>query len=595
MTLDKVLFIGIVCLAMYLYISQRLSVITTALVTIVGLTVCNILSLDEALQGFSSPATVSIGGMFILSAGLIKTGALEPLTKKLAAFSGGSYTRLIIAMAAFIPLASAFTNNTPIVVMMVPVLMSLGRELGIPPSKLLMPLSFLAILGGTCTLIGTSTNLLIDEFYRQETGLHLGIFEFTPLGLIVLTVGGAFLIISGQRWLPKRDSLTAILPPNKRSSYVTEVVVQEDSPLIGKVIKDVFPKNGRMRFLQLMRMGDVQYKAHAENEVIQNHDALILEGNPEALNDLINEQQVALGTVLEDSVRVPIMRTYSQTLFELVVLPDSPLVGNKVSQLRLHTIYGVKVLAVQRGGRHHRLDIRGMRIKSGDMFLVQGETQAMHVLRDSSDFLVIEEVDKTIPKREKSKWAVGVMLAVILLTALTPIPLAVWALAGVVCLIVVRCLGTDDCIAALDFNVLFLLIGTIPLGTAFKNTGLTEDVAHFLVEVVGANHPLMLVSALYLITNVLTSLISNAAVAALMTPLAIGLAHELGVDAKPLIMTVAYAASAAFATPIAYQTNIIVMGPGGYTFKDYLKYGVPLSLLIWIVVSLMIPVIWPLK
>ncbi len=592
--IDKILFLLILTGTMYAYISQRFSVITTALVSIVALMVTDVLNLEEALSGFSSPATVSIGAMFILSAGLIKTGALDPLTAKLASFSGGSYFRLILAMALTIPIASAFTNNTPIVVMMVPVIVSLGRQLDIASSKLLMPLSFLAILGGTMTLIGTSTNLLIDDIYTQETGYHLSIFDFTPMGLVVLLVGGTFLVLTGERFLPKRESLTSILPPERRSSYVTEVVVQTGSPLIGKIIGETFPKGGKLRFLHLIREGDIQFTAKPLGQAIHPEDALILEGSPEALNDLLTSQEVELGTVLEDSVRVP-MRTFARTLFELVVLPDSPLVGNKISRLKLNKLYDVKVVAVQRGGRHHRMDIRDMRIKSGDMFLVQGDQKAMHALRESPDFLVIEEVGKTIPQREKSVWALGVIIAVVLLTATTHLPLVVWALAGVLVLILSRCLGTDDCIAAIDFNVLFLLIGTIPLGTAFVRTGLTEDVAHFLVEVVGANHPLLLIATLYLVTNVLTSLISNTAVAALMTPLAIGLAHELGIESKPLIMTVAFAASAAFATPIAYQTNIIVMGPGGYTFNDYMRYGLPLSLLIWITVSLMIPVLYPLQ
>jgi len=592
--LEKIEFLIILAGTMYFYISQRLSVIATALVSIVALLITGILDLREALSGFSSPATVSIGAMFILSAGLIKTGSLDPLIDKLASFSGGSYFKLILAMAVTIPIASAFTNNTPIVVMMVPVIVSLARQLDIPSSKLLMPLSFLAILGGTMTLIGTSTNLLIDEIYTQETGIHLDIFDFTPMGAIVLLVGGTFLVITGQRFLPKRESLTSILPPERRSSYVTEVVVQPDSPLVDQIIGETFPKGGNLRFLHLIREGDIQYAARPESQKIQVEDALILEGTPEALNDLLVDKAVEVGTVLEDSTRVP-MRTFSRTVFELVVLPDSPLVGNKISKLKLNKLYGVKVIAVQRGGRHHRMDIRGMRIKSGDMFLVQGDQKAMNALRDSSDFLVIEEVGKTIPRRDKAAWALGVMLAVVALTALTHLPLVVWALAGVLVLIISGCLGTDDCVAALDFNVLFLLIGTIPLGIAFVRTGLTDDVAHFLVEVVGAEHPLLLIATLYLVTNVLTSLISNTAVAALMTPLAIGLAHQLGIESKPLIMTVAFAASAAFATPIAYQTNIIVMGPGGYNFKDFLRYGTPLSILIWLTVSLMIPILYPLQ
>lgn len=592
--IDKLLFLLVMGLAMYAYITQRLSVITIALVTMVLLMVFDLLTLDQALSGFSSPATISIGAMFILTTGLIKTGAVEPLTRHIARFASGSYPRLILAMAVVIPVCSAFMNNTPIVVMMVPVVMGLARGIGVPPSKLLMPLSFFAILGGTCTLIGTSTNLLIDDIYRVETGIHLDIFDFSLLGSIVLLIGGTFTVLTSKKLLPDRTSLSSILPPKKRASYVTEVVVNEGSPLIGKTAKDVFPSKGKLRFIQLIRESEIQMKASAGKEPLQMGDAIILEGEPAALNELLHSDDVTLGTVLEDNLRVP-MRTFERYLFELVVLPDSPLVGNQISMLKLNKLYGIKLVAIQRGGRHHRQDMRGMRIKSGDMFLVQGDQQALTALKDTPDFLVIEEVEKSITKPAQAKWALGSMVAVVVLTAVTTIPLVVWALAGVVFLILIRVLGTDDCIAAVDFNVLFLLVGTIPLGHAFVSTGLTDDIAHFLLVVVGGDNPFLLVGSLYLVTNILTSLISNTAVAALMTPLAIGLAHQLGIDSKPLIMTVAYAASAAFATPIAYQTNIIVMGPGGYTFGDYMKIGVPLSLLICLVVTIAVPFIWPLQ
>ena len=593
MTTEKIMFLIILTGAMTLYITQRVSVIITALITIAALTLGGIIPIDSALSGFASPATIAIGAMFVLSAGLIKTGALEPLTTKLSKWSKGSYSRLLLLMALTIPIASAFTNNTPVVVMMVPVVMSLGRELKISPSKLLMPLSFFAILGGTCTLIGTSTNLLIDDFYRLEANQHLNIFDFTPLGIIVLLVGSAYIMLFGKKFLPNRDSLSALLPQARRSRYVTEVIVTKDSPLIGKTISETFPKKRSLKFVQLGREDEFHMAIKAGPMKIAEEDALIVEGHPRDLNDLISSQRVVLGTVLEDAMRVP-MRTFSMTMFELVVLPDSPLIGEKVLHLKLNRLYGIKLLAIQRGGRHHRMEIRGMRLKAGDMLLAQGDDKGIDALKEGQDFLVIEEVAKTIPNRKKAPIAFGVMIGVVLMTTLTPYPLVVWALIGIVALVVTRCLGTDDCVHALDFNVLFLLIGTIPLGAALVETGLTKDLADFLVNAVGVDHPLILIGSIYLVTNVLTSLLSNTAVAVLMAPLALGLAVQTGINPKPLIMAVAFAASAAFATPIAYQTNIIVMGPAGYTFGDYLKFGVPLSLLIWIVATLMIPIIWPL-
>lgn len=592
MTIEKIMFLTILTGSMFLYVTQRVSVVMTALITIFALCISQLISVPEALSGFSSEATISIGAMFVLSTGLIKTGALEPLTAKLADWSGGNYWRLILAMAVVIPFASAFSNNTPVVVMMVPVIMSLGRQFDIAPSKLLMPLSYFAILGGTCTLIGTSTNLIIDEIYRQETNTHLSIFSFTPLGLIVLAAGAILIIFAGQRLLPHRESLSSLLPKSMRSKYVTEVFVEDSSPLLGKTVSEAFPKTGPMRFVQLVREERLYTPLEASSLVIEESDALILEGSPKDLNNLLNSAAVSLGTVLEDNVRVP-MRTFSLTMFELVVLPDSSYVGTKVRELQLNKHYGVKVLAIQRGGRHHRVDIRELRLKSGDMLLVQGDDQAIAALKDAPEVLVIEDVADQIPQRQKAPQALAIMLGVVLMTMFTKIPLVVWALAGVVLLVVTRCMRTQDAIDALDFNVLFLLIGTIPLGSAFIATGLTEDLADLLLHMVG-NEPVLMISAIYFVTNLLTALLSNTATAVLMTPLALGIANHMGLESQPFVMAVAFAASASFATPMGYQTNIIVMGPAGYTFGDYLRLGLPLSLLIWIVASISIPLIWPL-
>jgi len=359
---EKLIFLGILTGALVMYFTQRVSSIITALITITALILTGLVTLDQALSGFSSTATIAIGAMFVLSAGLIKTGALEPLTAMMAKWSGGSYPKLILAMTITIPVASAFTNNTPVVVMMVPVIMGLARDLKIPPSKLLMPVSFLAILGGTCTLIGTSTNLLIDEDYRLHTGTHLGIFDFTPLGLITLTAGVGFILLFGRRLLPNRESLSSILPASQRSRYVTEVVVKAGSPLIGRTIKETFPVRGPLKFVQLLRSNELHIPAAGGMIEIKAEDALLLEGSPKDLTDMIANDQVELGTVLEDSERVPI-RTFSLTLFELVVLPESSLIGSKVRDLTLNRVHGVKVLAIQRGGRHHRWRIVDRRRK----------------------------------------------------------------------------------------------------------------------------------------------------------------------------------------------------------------------------------------
>lgn len=589
---EKLLFLTILVGAMGLYVTQRVPIIITALLTIFALVVTQLLSLEQALSGFANPATVTIGAMFVLSGGLIRTGALDPLTDKLGAWSKGDPFRLLLGMALVIPLASAFVNNTPVVVMMVPVALSMSRNAGISPSKILMPISFFAIFGGTCTLIGTSTNLLIGEIFWESSQIHLGIFDFLPLGLIFLVVGIGYVMAFGRKILPNRESLSAILPTSHRSNYVTEVIIPDDSALVGKKISDAFPKDTPLRLLQLMRGETQLFRKEASETNLQARDRLILEANSQTLGELIASDWVSLGTVIQDEVRVPI-RTFSLKVVELVVLPESPYIGTRIPDLKLFKRFGVKVMAIQRGGTNHRMDLRAMRVKAGDLLLVQGDDKGIASIRETGEVLVIEDVNQTLRRRQHAPHALIIMGLVVLLTLVTPISITLWAILGAIAMILTHCLRTEEAISSLDFNVLFLLIGTIPLGTAMISTGILEQISNFLRLGLGDTAPMVILSVLYLITNILTALLSNNAVAVLMTPIAINLAMQLGLNPMPFVMAVAFAANTSLATPQGYQTNIIVMGPAGYRFTDYLKLGLPLSLIFWVIATFCIPLIWP--
>jgi len=589
---EKLIFLAILSGAMGLYVSQRVPIIITALLTIFALVMTELLSLEQALTGFSNPATITIGAMFVLSGGLIRTGALDQFTNRLAEWSKGSPLRLLVGMSLFIPIASAFINNTPVVVMMVPIALAMSRRVGMSPSKILMPVSFLAIIGGTCTLIGTSTNLLIGEIYRESSNVQLGIFDFLPLGLIFLAVGVVYILLFYRKLLPDRESLSAILPTSHRSNYVTEVIVPEGSALAGKTLRESIGKETPMRLLQLIRGEQMLLGSEANETVLEVDDKLILEASSRALGELISSERVALGTVIQDEVRVPI-RTFSLMVVELVVLPESPYIGTRIPNLRLYKRFGVKVMAIQRGGTNHRMDLRAMRVKAGDLLLVQGDEKGIAAVRETGEVLVIEDVNRTLRRRRHAPHALTIMAAVVLLTLITPYPITVWAILGAIAMILMPCLRTEEAIGALDFNVLFLLIGTIPLGTAMVTTGILEDISHFMRNGLGDAAPIVLLSSLFLVTNILTALLSNNAVAVLMTPLAINLASQLQLDAMPFVMAVAFAANSSIATPQGYQTNIIVMGPAGYKFTDFIKMGLPLSLIFWVVATIFIPIIWP--
>ncbi|MCZ6792642.1 MAG: SLC13 family permease [Planctomycetota bacterium] len=606
---QQVFLLVLIVGGMALYIGQWLPTETTSVILITALGVSGILDASEVLGGFSSTATITVGAMFVLSSGLVRTGALEFLALQMAEFSRGSPRRLLFLLLVLVPPASAFVNNTPIVVMMVPVVLSLCRRFDIKPSKLLIPLSFFAILGGHCTLLGTSTNILVSDLYRtyaerigpEEWGGPVelreggfGIFAFTPMGLVYLSTGAVFLFLFSNRLLPERSSLSGLLHPERKADFVTEVVVPADSPLVGRQVGDVFT-GGRIRLLELMKGEEIVLASEAREHVLEPENSLIVEGIPQDIDRFLRDSGADLTSVVEDDVRVP-MRTLELMLAEAVILPDSPFEGLTVSELGLNRRFGVKVMAVQRQGRHHRYRIRAMRLHGGDVLLIQADNTGLNALRETEGMLVVEGVDRTVVRPRKAPVAVAILVGVVLLASLNLpfLPVAIVALGGAALMMVTRCLRVDEAFRSLDGSVLLILAATIPLGLALERTHLAEQIVRLVIELFGVGHPRLFLSMFFLLTSLLTAVLSNNAVAVLMVPIALRFAVELNINHEALLMAVCFGASASFFTPIGYQTNIIVMGPGGYTFRDYLKIGVPMTILMWLAATLLIPLFWPL-
>ncbi|MCB1050843.1 MAG: SLC13 family permease [Acidobacteria bacterium] len=589
---ETVIILLLCSLSLVLFLTQVIPVLVTTLLTLSAFVIFGVMPLDDVLMGFANPATLTIAAMFVLSEGLIRTGSLDPLAGFIGRTSKKSPIRLYLMLGLVVMFGSAFVNNTPIVVMMIPVVLTLARNTGIPPSKLFMPLSFFSILGGTCTLMGTSTNLLIDGLSSKLGGPQLGMFDFLPLGLIFAGVGLVYILLLGGRLLPERDSLSFLLPVKQRKNYVTEVIIPRSSHLVGKEIYQAFPPTGAVRFLDLLRNEEVYLGEHARGMTIEPGDALILEGAPQDLTNLLESQGAELATVVEDENRVA-MRTMSLFLVELSLLPDSIYVGRKLKEVGLNKHFGVKVLAIQRHGKHHRVQLRQMTLKPGDLLLVQAQNRGLELLRETGEFLVIEGLEQNVRKVFHAKRALAIMIGVVLLASLSPIPLAVCAMLGAALMILTNCLKPVDAYNSVDMNVIFLLIGTIPIGYALESSGLMHAFVINLMDLFGKENPLLLLAVTFFVTNILTALLSNSSVAVLMTPFALGLAKDLGTSPMPFIMAIAFAASTSLATPIGYQTNLIVMGPGGYSFRDYLIVGLPLNLILWVLAIIFIPIFWP--
>lgn len=614
------ILLAILAVALVLFVTQLVRIEVTALGIVVALALCGILTPEEALSGFSSPATLTVAAMLVLSVGLERTGVVEFGARLLSRGKVSGLRGLLLILALPTVLFSAFMNNTPVVALMIPVALALARRRELAPSRVLLPISYFSILGGTCTLLGTSTNILVDALYRRDGGPGFGIFEFAPLGLCFLAIGGTYVLVMGPKLLPHRAALSELLAVQAPGRFVTEVVLRAGSRYVGKELEKAFPLDRDVTVLEVVR-DEHPIIGPARTMLLEENDVLYVESTASSLGHLFADPDIERGTAVADDDRVILHallagdldgnqnealealengnETEKTTRVELhmaeaVLTPNSRFKGRRVRELGLSRKYGVQVLALRRLGRQHQYQLRNLRLQSGDVLLVQGEPTALRLIHEEGDFLLVEGVDRQMTIPQKAPLALGILAAVVLLASFGIAPIVLLALAGVGTMIATRCLDVRDVVRAIDTEVILLLAGTIPLGLAISRLGLADQAAESLIHAVGMDNPWLLVGTVYLLTSVTTELLSNNATAVLLTPVVLGVAAQLGIDPKPLLIAVAFGASASFSTPIGYQTNTLVLGPGGYRFTDYLRIGVPLNLILAIAATILIPLLWPL-
>ncbi|MBL8856939.1 MAG: SLC13 family permease [Planctomycetes bacterium] len=587
------ILLALLVAAISLYVTQVVSIEVTSLLLIVALAVFGILEPAEALSGFSSPATITVVAMLVLSAGVERVGIVDFVVGKLTRWATGGPIRVLTVIGIPTIAFSAFLNNTPVVAMMIPVTLALAKRTKIAPSKLLIPLSFFSMLGGTTTLIGTSTNLLVDGLYRESGGPGLGMFAFTGVGLIFVVVGLIYMFTIGVRLLPDRDGFSELMPATAPGHFVTELVLPRSSRYAGKPITEAFPAKGEFRVLEVVRDEEAQVNPKGEF-VLRAGDVLLLESTARSIKNLLGDEGLEYGTDIADDERVRVSRV-DLRIAEAVITPNSRYIGRKVRSLGLSKRYGVQVLAIRRLGRMHRYELREFRLRAGDVLLVQGETQPLRYLQDQGNLLLVEGVQRDITFPDRAPLAGGILGGVVVLAALGVAPIVFLAIGGIALMMLTRCLEARDALRAVDLSVVLLLAATIPLGLAIEKLGLAAEAATWIVQGLGQQNPAVLVGGLYVLTSLLTSILSNNATAVLLTPIALSLAAQTGASPEPLLMAIAFGASASFATPIGYQTNLMVMGPGGYMFRDYVRIGLPLNLLLAVVASFVIPMFWGLS
>lgn len=549
-----------------------------------------VLSTGEALGGFSNAGLVTVGVLFVVVAGLRSTGAIDWIA---AAVLGRPRTLrgALVRVIAPVQLVSSFLNNTPVVAMLIPAVGDWARRLQISPSKLLIPLSYAAILGGTCSLIGTSTNLVVSGMVIAHTDLPpIRMFDITWIGLPTAILGGAFLLLAGPRLLPGRISVGELLK-NARE-YIGEMLVPAGSPLAGKTVEEAGLRNLPGAYLvEIERDGEV-IAAVGPEQKLRTEDRLVFAGVVESLKDLQNLRGLAPATNQVFKIDSP---RHQRRIFEAVVSNACPLVGQTIKEGRFRTVYGAAVLAVARNGERLSGRIGDIRLRAGDTLLIEAGERFEDQQRNSRDFFLVKALEDSTPRRhERAPLALGILVLMVSVAALEWLDMLHAAMLAAGLMIMTRCCSINDARRHVEWSVLIVIGAALGLGTALDKSGAAVELARGLLAL-GGDNPWLVLAMVYIATTFLTEVITNNAAVALMFPFAQATAEQLGVNFTPFVFAIMMAGSASFATPLGYQTNLMVYGPGGYRFGDFLRMGVPMNLLAAIVSILLIPMIWPLK
>jgi di/tricarboxylate transporter len=579
--------LGIIVLALIFFVTEWVPIDITAIgvmVLVMLLEPWTQVTPAEGISGFASTATITVLAMFIISEGVRRTGVLQMVGNKIVEWTGSNPSKQFAAVIGLSGSTAGFVNNTPVVAMMIPIVINIARKTKISPSKLLMPVSFAAMMGGMLTLIGTSTNILASDVSARLLGHPFSMFEFTALGALVLVAGCVYLFFVGRHLLPERIKPEEDLTEEfELGGYLTEVVVREDSALRGNTVGETLQAlNLDVDVVQMMRNGEA-FPAPIANKQFRAGDVLLLRTNRDTLITLLDTQgldPVVTTRITEEDLDI---EEKGEVLIEVVLLSDNPILGETLQSLNFAQRYDGLVLAIRRRGEllYDRID--EVPLQGGDTLLVQASPQAMRRFNSNRTFVVIQEREETNFRTEKMYVALGIVAVVVALAALDIVPILVAALLGVLATVATGCVRPNEVYPAVDWSVIFLLAGVIPLGIALERSGGAGYLAHHMAAIATALPPFGILLVFYLFTSLLTQVVSNNASVILMIPVAVEAAELSGADPFSFVLAVTFAASTALMTPVGYQTNLMVYGPGGYRFTDFFRVGAPLQVVLALV------------
>ncbi|MEQ8858058.1 MAG: SLC13 family permease [Pseudomonadales bacterium] len=606
MTVEIALVFAIVAAALYLFATEKLPLDITALLILVTVMAIPIVfhsswlvsrgidlqaafpTVAEGLSGFSSPATITVLCMFILSTGVQRSGLLHLAGRRLFPLMAGSELKRILVIAAVVGPISGFINNTAAVAMAIPMLLDMARRSGSPAARMLLPVSFFGMLGGTLTLIGTSTNILASSILAdtERFGRDIGMFEFTHLGLIVLGTGLVYFVTVGRWLMPQKDA--ASIGQDEAERFVIELRVPPDSPLVGRTLEAAeFTAHTGAEIVKLVRGGQVRIKRATDTE-IEAEDIVMARATARQILDLIKGERVQVLSEFGDARRV----RSDGHLVPVLLRNRNVFNGRSGAAVDFWKRYRARLIGLDTPDVSSRR-LEDEKLHVGEVALLEISASALGGLRRHPDLVVLKEHEDEFERRRMWQ-AGGIVAAVILGATLTPLPIVVTAIGGVIAMAICGCIAREDLYSGVSWDVIFLLAGVIPLGVAMTKSGAADWIAGMIATQALGWHPVMILLALYAVTTLLTEVVSNNAAVVILVPVALSIADTLGLAPFSLVLAVMFAASTSFLSPVGYQTNTMIYGTGVYRFTDFVKVGAPLNTLLMVVTSVAIYLLWPI-